>query len=111
MADIDQIKAEVLQALAQQHTAAHFACSGPVPDALNPGLITNGLGVIGFPLSEREAQVVVSKCRKSPGGKGTKTLLDDSIRKAMSLTRPNSRLSIPPSTYVSILPCLKCILS
>lgn len=71
MADNDQIKAEVLQALSQQHTTAHFACAGPVLDAPNRGLIIKNLGVIGFPLSQREAQVIVSKCHKSHVGKGT----------------------------------------
>lgn len=103
MADIDQIKAEVLQALAQQHTAAHFACSGPVSDAPTPGLIINGLGVIGFPLSGREAQVVISKCRKSPVGKGTETLLDDSIRKSYELNPSHFGIVNPALVFWSLV--------
>ena len=103
---MDQIKEEILQSLSQQYTTAHFACVGQVPDAPNPGLVIEGLGIFGFPLSQREAQVIISKCRKSPVGKGTETLLDDKVRKSWELNP--SQFSIQNARWRT---CIESLLS
>lgn len=56
-------------------------------------MIVDGLGVIGLPVSDREAKVLVSKCRKSPVGKGSETLLDDKVRKSWELNPSQFRIS------------------
>ena len=51
-------------------------------DAPIPGLnlLANGIGPIGLPLNEREAQVVKSGCKPAPFGKGERTVVDKSVR-------------------------------
>lgn len=81
-----------------------FAYGGPLSDAPNPGLVINGLGVIGFPLSNRESQVIISRCQRSAVGKGTKTLLDDTIRKSWELECADFSITNPTwQTYLDSL--------
>ena len=57
-----------------------FATAGPLFNAQNPGLSVNELGAIGLPLSIREAVELTKICHQAPFGKGSKTIIDTSIR-------------------------------
>src|SRR5882757_198666 len=62
-----------------------FACGHSIEDAPNPGLFLNDYGTIGLPLSKQDADIIISKSRQSPFGKGSETLVDTSIRKSWDL--------------------------
>ncbi|KDQ61218.1 glycosyltransferase family 8 protein [Jaapia argillacea MUCL 33604] len=49
-------------------------------EAPNPYLRLADLGNIGLPLSEREAQVIKTRCFQAPFGKGERTVVDTSVR-------------------------------
>ncbi|KAF9044405.1 hypothetical protein BJ165DRAFT_1390309 [Panaeolus papilionaceus] len=50
------------------------------PNAPNPILTIEGIGLIGLPLSERDAQMIVSRAAQAPFGKGDQTIVDTSVR-------------------------------
>lgn len=66
-------------------TVGSFSASFPLPQAPNPGLFVNGLGKVGLPLTEREAKELIKICHKSPFGKGSKTIVDEAVRKTWEL--------------------------
>ena len=45
-----------------------IASSGPIPAAVNPGLLIKGLGRVGLPLSSRDARHMVNLGRETPFG-------------------------------------------
>lgn len=62
-----------------------FACGHVFHEFPNPGLSLNDHGIVGLPLSKRDAEVIISKSRQSPFGKGAETLVDTSVRKSWQL--------------------------
>lgn len=52
----------------------------PVEKAPNPCLFIEGLGTIGLPLSERDAQAIISLATRAPFGRGDKTVVDPAVR-------------------------------
>ena len=46
----------------------------------NPGLHIDGLGAIGLPLNEREAQLLICKATQAPFGRGSETVVDTAVR-------------------------------
>ncbi|PPR07883.1 hypothetical protein CVT24_005620 [Panaeolus cyanescens] len=50
------------------------------PNAPNPGLTIEGLGLVGLPLSERDATAIVSLSAQAPFGKGLHTVIDTTVR-------------------------------
>ncbi|KIJ69261.1 hypothetical protein HYDPIDRAFT_81166 [Hydnomerulius pinastri MD-312] len=72
-----------------------FAFSTPLPQAPNPGLFIDGLGLVGLPLSELYARYIKGISDQAPCGKGTKTLVNREVRdtweidaKRVSFTNP-----------------------
>jgi len=45
-----------------------------------PGLHIEGIGLIGFPLSDRDAKLIEAAAIQAPFGKGTKTVVDTTVR-------------------------------
>ncbi|EGN96309.1 hypothetical protein SERLA73DRAFT_76286 [Serpula lacrymans var. lacrymans S7.3] len=57
-----------------------YAFSSPLPHAPNPGLCVDGLGLIGLPLSERDAQSIKRASAQAPFGHGERTIVDKQVR-------------------------------
>ncbi|RXW17214.1 hypothetical protein EST38_g8644 [Candolleomyces aberdarensis] len=49
-------------------------------NAPNPSLVIEGIGLIGLPLPERDAQLLISRAAQAPFGKGDQTLIDTTVR-------------------------------
>ena len=45
-----------------------------------PGLYIQGIGMIGFPLSDRDAKLIETAATQAPFGKGTETVMDTAVR-------------------------------
>ncbi|KAL8998798.1 MAG: hypothetical protein Q9169_002248 [Polycauliona sp. 2 TL-2023] len=58
----------------------HFATSGVLPNASNPGLFVQGVGKIGLPLSDRDAEALTTAAHRAPFGTGTETFVDPAVR-------------------------------
>jgi len=57
-----------------------FALSETFTPAPLPGLYIQGIGTIGFPLSERDAKLIEAAAIRAPFGKGTETVVDTAVR-------------------------------
>jgi 2OG-Fe(II) oxygenase superfamily len=74
-----------------------FAYASEVTNAPNPGLTVEGIGAIGLPLTERDVHALISKCRQSPFGKGSETVVDTQVRNSFELNA--SQLSFRNSAW------------
>ncbi|KAL0565075.1 hypothetical protein V5O48_016954, partial [Marasmius crinis-equi] len=57
-----------------------FAFCKTYDDAPNPCLSLEGLGMVGLPLSQREARVVIENSIQAPFGQGERTVVDREVR-------------------------------
>ncbi|KAL9629013.1 MAG: hypothetical protein Q9204_005521, partial [Flavoplaca sp. TL-2023a] len=64
---IEDIK-ELIDECMEANGDCFFASSGPIPAAVNPGLLIKGLGRVGLPLSSRDARDMVNLGRETPSG-------------------------------------------
>ncbi|KAI9890596.1 MAG: hypothetical protein M1814_003794 [Vezdaea aestivalis] len=62
------------------HSAGSFATSAAIDTFVNPGISVDSIGIIRLPLSEQDAHAIVQVSRKAPFGKGSETLVDESVR-------------------------------
>ncbi|EXJ60531.1 hypothetical protein A1O7_04684 [Cladophialophora yegresii CBS 114405] len=82
---LQQLKDEIFDVLSIAQGPSAFACGGGLESAQNPGLYLEDHGIIGLPLSQHDAQTIISKSQQSPFGKGSQTIVDTSIRKSWQL--------------------------
>lgn len=75
-----------------------FGCTSFIVRAPNPGIELGDSGIIGLPLSVRDAELLISKCRQSPFGKGEETIVDETVRKSWELNPSQFSLSNPEWT-------------
>ena len=88
------MKTKILDCLSDVNASGSFACA----DSLNcpaPGLTISGLGTIGLPLSLRDAEAIIKVAHKSAFGKGTKTIIDEKVRKCLELDPTQFELQNP----------------
>ena len=88
-----------------ENADATFAISGSISNAANPGLFVKGLGGIGLPLSEHDAQRLAGSCHQAPFGKGSETVIDTSVRNTWELNSTQFELQNPawPETLNEIV--------
>ena len=67
------------------HLVAPFVTTGPLENAENPGLYVSELGIIGLPLSNRDAMELSKASHQAPFGKGSETIVDTGIRRTWEL--------------------------
>jgi len=72
-----------------------FSLSEPLKNPPNPGLYLKNGGTIGLPLSDRDAQAIVSASHRAPFGKGEQTVVDESVRKTWQLSPDEFELRNP----------------
>ena len=58
----------------------NYAFATPLPQAPNPGLHIEDLGLIGLPLSERDAKLIMGCAVQAPFGHGERTVVDTNVR-------------------------------
>jgi hypothetical protein len=58
----------------------NYAFAIPLPQAPNPGLHIEGLGLVGLPLSERDAKFIIGCAAQAPFGQGERTVVDTNVR-------------------------------
>ncbi|RXW22517.1 hypothetical protein EST38_g3330 [Candolleomyces aberdarensis] len=58
----------------------NFYCNFTAAGAPNPGLSIEGIGPIGLPLTDRDANLIISVASQAPFGKGEQTLIQRSVR-------------------------------
>ena|ERR1700689_4789964 len=63
----------------------NYAFATSLPQAPNPGLHIEGLGIIGLPLSERDAKLIIGCATQAPFGHGERTVIDTNVRDTFEL--------------------------
>ncbi|KAF7302128.1 hypothetical protein MIND_00779600 [Mycena indigotica] len=58
----------------------HFSIHKTYPNAPNPLLSLDGLGLVGLPLGPSAAKTVIAHCDQAPFGKGERTIVDKELR-------------------------------
>ncbi|KAL8943295.1 MAG: hypothetical protein Q9211_001042, partial [Gyalolechia sp. 1 TL-2023] len=67
------------------HSAGSFAAFGIIDAFVNPGISIDPIGIVRLPLSEEDALTLIHASQKAPFGKGTETLVDESVRKTWQI--------------------------
>ncbi|RDW89730.1 hypothetical protein BP6252_01762 [Coleophoma cylindrospora] len=94
--DGDTLLAEDLErCLASIRSSSSFAFFSALDRAPNPGLSLKVGGTIGLPLSDRDADAIVSVARQAPFGKGTETVVDETVRKTWEVAPSDFELRNP----------------
>lgn len=100
---LEDLKSAFDECLANIETSGSFCVDGSVENASNPGLYIakTDLGTIGLPLSDRDAQAIISVSHQAPFGKGEQTIVDTSVRKTWELSKEDFEMKNPAwNTYV-----------
>lgn len=73
-----------------------FATSGHFSSTPNPALSINGIGVIGLPLCNRDAEIIIAVGTQAPFGNGERTVVDKDVRDTWEL-QPNQLQFLNPA--------------
>lgn len=82
---------ECLQGL----TATAFLAFSGQMRAVNPCISISGLGTVDLPLSERDAELILSLCYQTPYGRGSETVVDTAVRHTWDLNTDQFELMNP----------------
>ncbi|RDW69921.1 hypothetical protein BP5796_08318 [Coleophoma crateriformis] len=89
------LTADLERCLASIQSSGSFAFFSALDTAPNPGLSLKVGGTIGLPLSDRDADAIISVARQAPFGKGTETVVDESVRKTWEVAPSDFDLRNP----------------
>ncbi|KAA8646830.1 2OG-Fe(II) oxygenase [Aspergillus tanneri] len=89
------IKGDIISALELIKSTGSILTSGNLNSGVNPGLYVPSSGLIRLPISPEDAQSMIQSCHMSPYGKGTETLVDESVRKCWQLASNEFSLRNP----------------
>lgn len=89
---LDNLSA-ALQAIEDSGT---FATSGHFSSAPNPVLSIDGIGIVGLPLSKRDAEIIIATATQAPFGHGERTVVNTDVRDTWEL-QPNQLQFLNPA--------------
>ena len=79
--DFDDPRQEIIDVLQEIEAPGTFAVGGSCDGKLiMPGLVVDGVGPIGLPLSKSQAKELANRCEQAPFGRGAETIVDRSVR-------------------------------
>ncbi len=91
-ANEDSLRRSLVAAIARNHGASQtFATEGTLP-AIEPELFVEDYGPVRFPLKPAEARKLATTGQVAPYGKGTRTLVDPTVRKTLEIDASRVRL-------------------
>lgn len=94
--DPSEISENIYTALQAIEDNGTFATSGTFTSAPNPVLSIDGIGIVGLPLSSRDAEAIVTAAAQAPFGHGEKTVVDTNVRDTWEL-QPNQVQFLNPA--------------
>lgn len=80
------LREDLHECLTNIQSDSSFALFEHLSNPPNPGLCLKNGELIGLPLSNRDAQVIVAASHAAPFGKGEETIVDNSVRKTWELS-------------------------
>jgi len=85
---------ELIALMDKVKTSGAFSVSGTLPSVL-PGLHVKGVGHIGLPLAEPQAQALIQLSDPAPFGRGEETIVDPDVRQSWQLSADDFELGNP----------------
>ncbi|KIW36506.1 uncharacterized protein PV06_11271 [Exophiala oligosperma] len=82
---LEPLRSQILGCLDGIHTAGSFVTSAHDVEHVHPGLVVSGIGPIRLPLCQDDANALIGLSRRAPFGKGSKTLVDETVRKTWEI--------------------------
>ena len=90
---------DIEEILASVNSPGSFAVGGSCNGKLlMPGLVVNGIGTIGLPLSENQAKELAKHCSQSQVGHGSESIIDNSDRNTFEIAAKHIRFTNPTWT-------------
>ncbi|KAL8719246.1 MAG: hypothetical protein Q9225_003731 [Loekoesia sp. 1 TL-2023] len=83
--DQDILQSDLCNRINEVHSTGSFATYGIIDSFVHPGISVDTIGTLRLPLSEEDARALVQASHKAPFGKGTETVVDESVRKAWEI--------------------------
>ena len=83
--DLSSLKENLELALSEIKSSGSFMTQKALGSVVIPGLHVPGVGAIGLPITAENAKAMIQSCRMSPYGKGTETLVNETVRKSWQL--------------------------
>ena len=83
------------------HFRGKFALSETFKSTPLPGLHIEGVGMVGFPLSEHDAKLIETVATQAPFGKGTETVVDTAVRDTFEIN--SNKISFKNPAWVEFL--------
>lgn len=94
--EFDDPRQEIIDILQEIDSPGTFAVGGPCSGKLiMPGLVVDGIGPIGLPLSKSQAKELANRCEQAPFGRGTETIVDKSVRDTFQLAPDSFKITNP----------------
>ena len=85
---------ELIALMDQVQTSGAFSVGGTLPSIL-PGLQVNGVGPLGLPLTEHQAQALIQVSELAPYGRGEETIVDPAVRRCWQISANDFELGNP----------------
>lgn len=92
---IEEIRNQLLGCLDGAGPDGTFAFQKPFTEYPNPGLEIEGVGVVGLPMSSRDIEAVKQASHQAPFGKGSETVVNESVRKTWQIDASKVKLTNP----------------
>lgn len=89
------LRAYLEECLTNIQSNGSFAMFESSNNAPNPCIHLRGAGVIGLPLSDRDAKAIVEASHEAPFGKGEKTIVDTKVRRTWEISPAEFQLRNP----------------
>ncbi|KAK2754489.1 hypothetical protein FQN54_006890 [Arachnomyces sp. PD_36] len=95
MATSPDVKLRLRKVLDQVEYSGSFLTAQYARHGVNPGLHIPDVGQIRLPVSCDDAKTIIKACHESPFGKGSETVVDNSVRKTWELDKDQFSLENP----------------
>ena len=83
--DESHLKDSLRECIFNVRSAGSFAVFHKIEDFVSPGVSVDPIHIIGLPLSQDHAHALIQASCQAPFGKGTETLVDESVRKTWEI--------------------------
>ena len=93
--DVAVLRSNVLQGILDVQITGSFATFATCENFVPPGVVVDGIGAIRLPLSSDDAQSLIRASRRAPFGKGSQTLIDETVRKTWEIDGSQISFSNP----------------
>ncbi|KAL5331156.1 hypothetical protein ACEPPN_000685 [Leptodophora sp. 'Broadleaf-Isolate-01'] len=93
--DDNELKSDLKTCLSSLQNDGSFSVFETVENPPNPGIYLESGGLVGLPLNDHDAELIVTASHAAPFGKGEATIVDTNVRKTWELSPSKFQLKNP----------------